>query len=200
MLKGLSLLLFMAMPVAAVTPTFEADPRALAAVERSRTTKQPYIVTLAASVEIDGSRFEDTATEFHDWPLHRVETKPAHVIANCETNEAVRFDTTTSKSARSVEDASNACGVGGFGPDPVRLKWLGLEQRTFGKVDVIELENAKFFRRYEITSDGIIVLNNFEPKDGKSFRYTTKFVRLDRRKPAASTFDESTISQRLALP
>jgi hypothetical protein len=200
MYRALSLLLFTAISAAAQTPAFEADPRALAAVERSRTTRQPYVVTLAASVEIDGLRFEDAATEFHDWPLHRVETKPANVIANCETNEAIRFDTTTFKSARSVEGASNACGVGGFGPDPIRLKWLGRERRAFGWVDVIELENAKFFRRYEITGDGIIVLNNFEPKDGKSFRYTTKLVRLDRRKPAATTFDQSTISNRLGLP
>jgi hypothetical protein len=199
MLRGLSLLLLTALPVAAQTPTFEADPRASAAVDRSRTTTQPYTVILAASVEINGSRFEDTATEFHDWPLHRVETKPAHVIANCETNEAVRFDTTTFKSTRSLDDTSNACGVGGFGPGPIRLKWLGRERRAFGWVDVIELENANFFRRYEITTDGIIVLNNFEPKDGKSFRYTTKFVRLDRRKPATSTFDESTIAERLGL-
>ncbi len=180
-------------------PTFEADPRALAAVERSRTTRQPYTVILAASVEINGSRFEDRATEFHDWPLHRVETKLAHVIANCESLEAVRFDTTTFQSVRSEEDASSACGVGGFEPDPRKLKWLGRERRIFGWVDVIELENAQFFRRYEITGDGIIVLSNFEPKDGKGFRYTTKFVKLDRRKPPPSTFDQSTIARRLGL-
>jgi len=188
-LFALGITLAISTPTAVCGAEAKLDPRAVAAVERSRTTRQPYIVALKVAVKYGETQYQDTASEIHDWPMHRVENRDVHVVANCATQTAERMTLSTGNVTEERGDAASACGVGQPSGTLRALRWLGRAKRPSGVVDIVEMEDAKFVRRYEITTDGIIVLNDFTPKAEGDFSFKTiRVVYLKRGRPPAELF------------
>lgn len=175
------------------------DERALVVIERTKTTRVPYTVSMLIRLTLDGRTITDTNSEFHSWPMHRVEATGTNVVANCETGSGTVMNLSTGEVESVPSAGAAACGIAPPGAGLRAVRYLESRESRFGQLDVIELEDGEFLRRYEVTQDGIIVAAWYLPhEDGP--RYETLSTVLNRGEPAPALFDERNLDQTFARP
>jgi hypothetical protein len=158
-LTAAGLLAVLAAPAAAAgaaDPPPALDPRAIAVIERTATTRATYAVyTRITLTRLNGTAEFPTA-EFHRGDRHRVDTPDSRVVADCRSGAGHEWTAASGQTRPLPDAAARACGI----DRTARLVWaryLGQDKGRFGKVDRIELIDASYRRTYEVTADGVIV-------------------------------------------
>ena len=145
----------------------EADQRALAVLERTKTTRVTYSLYSWMWVEdVDGAARDGLGAEFHSGNLHRVETPNARVVADCEAQTGTGLDLTTGERITGRHLAQLACGISTARP-MVEVSWLGVAPSRFGPVDRLRIVDEEAERFYAVDRDGILVGAEIYTLDGR---------------------------------
>lgn len=149
-------------PATAADPPPALDPRAIAVIERTATTRQTYAVYTRIVLHLPSDKRTFVTAEFHEGDKHRVDTPDMRMVADCKGGAGFRWLATTGEVRAEANAAASACGI----DRTARLIWaryLGQATGSFGKVDRIELVDASNRRTYEVTAAGVILGQTIAP-------------------------------------
>lgn len=147
---------------ACAQPPLPRDVQAL--IDRSHASRANYSVGITAEVISSGGRHVETDWEFNQGAMHRVEVPLRRAVANCETGEGTVNDLVRGRYIDGGDDVKHACGIAADADPIISARMLKPITGPYGRADVIQLTGRKFVRRYAVTTDGIIVLNDFIPR------------------------------------
>lgn len=172
------------------------DPRAQAAIERSRETASVYALYGWNWVrDEDGGARQDWSAEFHRGRLHRVETPEVRVVADCAGRTGIAIDLRTGETSSGADVAAAACGVSAH-QDVLAAKWVGRRESRFGAVDMIELADSRDKRTYAIDDRGVLVAAEIFPSDGgRLYCVQNEAVAVESRLPEDDIFTEDSLSR-----
>jgi hypothetical protein len=172
------------------------DPRARAAVERSRTTTATYALDAWNWViEADGEPGPGWSAEFHLGSLHRVETRVARLVANCETRTGTLLIVATGERRTGEAVANSACGVNA-NPRVERLEWLGRREHRLGPVDMVRLVDPADTRTYAIDGAGVLLAGEILPRDSDAlYCVQNEAVAVERTLPEGDIFSEASLAR-----
>ncbi|HMI20996.1 MAG TPA: hypothetical protein VK533_15795 [Sphingomonas sp.] len=167
-----------------------------AIIDRSHATRANYSVVLRTQVIRSGVATIENAAEYQFGPMHRVEVALTRVLANCDTGENILYDVTNARLVMRPEIGGGACGIAVAADKVLAARMLPPVKGSFGKADVIELVGEKFVRRYTVTPDGIIVRNDWTPRDPSvAFSLKTLSTKLARGKPDRRLFKTASLAK-----
>jgi len=167
-----------------------------AVIDRSHVTRANYSVVLHTQVIRDGVVTVEDHAEYQFDPMHRVEVPLTRVLANCNTGENILYDVTNARLVMQPEIGGGACGIAVAADKVLAARMLPPVTGSFGKADVIELVGEKFVRRYTVTPDGIIVRNDWTPRDPSvAFSLKTLSTKLVRGKPDRRLFKTASLAK-----
>jgi hypothetical protein len=134
-----------------------ADERALAVLERTKTTRATYALYGWNWIQDrDGSLREGWSAEFNSGTRHRVETPEVRVVADCDTQTGTALNVTTGERFSGRQVAQAACGISTARPI-FEVTWLGAGPSRFGPVDRLHIADEADERFYVVDPDGILV-------------------------------------------
>jgi len=201
MARALALWLFFAVAGAACAEAAEPapDPRAKAAFERTKRTRETY--ALYSWNWVKGSGFETGphwSAEFHRGTLHRVETPHVRLVADCAagTGTMLRVDTGQIENGAAVAGA--ACGINSN--FPVRnLEWLGRKATRFGTLDMLRVVDHADERLYAVDQAGVLVASEIFPRDKASGSCLQQEpLAVEKALPAEDMFSEASLQKSFA--
>jgi hypothetical protein len=166
-----------------------------AVIDRSHASRASYAVAITAEVVTSGRRHIDRDWEFHQGAMHRVEVPIRRVVANCDTDEGSVYDAVGGRYVDGSNIVPGACGIAVGADTVVSARMLAPITGAYGRADVVELTGEKFVRRYGVTADGIIVLNDYTPRTadvGFSDKTLNVVVRRGPQDPAMFTRESLT--------
>jgi hypothetical protein len=172
-------------------------PEVQAVIDRSRDSRADYAVILRTEEVIMGQRHIRNHAEYQAGAMHRVEVPLTRLLVNCDTGTSALYMVSRHRVIDRSDRRANACGVDEYGDGPiVAARLLGTVTGPYGRADVIELTGNSFIRRYVVTEDGIIVLNDFTPRYAEiAFSLRTLGTTLRRGHPDPAMFEESSLSR-----
>src|SRR5688500_15961943 len=151
----------------------DMDPKALAAVERSRTTDASYSLFLWNRVPAAHDQYdEEWSAEFHSGAMHRVEGPRNRIVANCETIEGTQLDLQTGKIDHDLRIAMGVCGVNA-NVDILSLEYLGPVNGPNGPAERVKLVDERHVRTYDIAANGALVRTTYHDREEELVSETT---------------------------
>lgn len=193
-LRGLSLLCAAMVAACADSAEPAPDPRALAALERTRTTRATY--ALYAWNWVKGSGYGTGprwSAEFHRGHLHRVETPHVRLIADCSARTGTMLQVDSGKIESGAAIAGAACGI--QSNSPVRaLEWLGRKESRFGPVDMLRVTDPADERIYAVDPSGVLVASEIFPRDkAAGYCLQQEPLAVERSLPAEDMFSQESL-------
>lgn len=156
MIEALLLLTAFAQATAAPAAGDEAA-RALAVLERTKTTRATYALYLWAWMEdADGGLRDEWAAEFHSGARHRVETPDVRIVADCDAQTGTALVVASGERITGRQVSQVACGINTVQPI-LEAAALGSLASRFGAVDRLRIVDADAERFYAVDRDGILV-------------------------------------------
>lgn len=176
-----------------------ADPRAVAAFERTKRTRATY--ALYAWSWVKGSGFESGprwSAEFHRGNLHRVETPEVRVIADCAAGTGTMFEVASGRTESGSAAAGAACGINSN--FPIRaLEWLGRRDTRFGPLDMLRVVDSADERIYGVDRSGVLVASEVFPLvEGSGACLQLEPLAVERQLPAKDMFSIASLAKSFA--
>ena len=140
------------------------SPSVQAVIDRSHNSRANYAVFLKTEVAYAGARRTEVDVEFHQGSMHRVEVPARRLVVNCETSEGAVYDVVNRRYVDDPDELKGACGISLTVDSIASARMLAPISGPYGRADRVELTGKKFVRRYAVTSDGIIVANDYVPQ------------------------------------
>jgi hypothetical protein len=135
-------------------PTAE---KAMAVVERSKSTKATYAVYTWNRITPPGTPpVEEWAAEFHSGTMHRVETPRDRIIADCAAQTGTHRSLIGGQTMEGKEVALMSCGINTNNPF-VEADWIKRVKTRFGDADRIRLVDAGNVRHYDVSDQGVLI-------------------------------------------
>ena len=145
------------------------DGGAEAIANLTRTTISTYAAyEWGGAVNENGSTEEHWTAEFHSGDWHRMEGPNMRVVANCRTHVGFFYDVTKNESTDAPNAYRGACGIYAS-PDGTSAIRLPSVESASGRLDRIQITDQKFVRDYAVTSSGVIMASDWNPKSGLQF-------------------------------
>jgi hypothetical protein len=171
---------------AAASPPPPVPKDVQAVIDRSHRARGDYAVFLTTEVATPARRWTEVDAEFQHGAMHRIEVPTVRTIVNCDTGAETVYDV---HKADYREDGSvgSTCGIAVDADPIVSARMLEPVSGVYGRADRIELIGEKFVRRYTVTTDGIIVGNDYAPRRvdiGFALRTVSVVVRRAAQPPA----------------
>ena len=142
------------------------DPKALAIIERTRTTRADYSMFAWNHVTPSGGEpREEWSAEFNKGHFHRVETPRDRLVADCAAGTGTGVEAGTDKVFSGSFIADAACGVQA-NSTIVSATYDGQTEGPFGPVDLITVSDPKNVRTYQVAANGAIVGATIRSRDG----------------------------------
>jgi hypothetical protein len=185
-------------PASAQEPSASAgiDPRAQAAVERSRITTGTYaLYNWQWARDPNGRPWPSWSAEFHHGNLHRVEMPYARVVADCAARTGTLLLVPTGERQTGEAIASSACGVASNAP-VISLEWLGQREHRFGRLDMVRLVDPAQVRTYAIDRSGVLVAAEILPRDPSARDcLQNEALAIERTLPEGDIFSEASLDR-----
>jgi hypothetical protein len=184
-----------ALPAACAPSPHSADAaKVQAVIERSKKARTTYAVYQWQRITLEGALpREEWAAEFNAGSLHRVETVPGRVVANCDTMKGSYLSLATHTVAAGSRYADAACGID-TARSLVDQNWLGVVQTPFGKANRVRLVDSDYVRTYDINDKGVIVRAVYRKNaPGKPLVLVEVAVALSSSLPSGRLFDEASL-------
>ncbi len=183
-------------PCAAAT---EPDPRALAAFERTKRTRETY--ALYSWNWVKGAGFGTGprwSAEFHRGNLHRVETPRIRIVADCAAGAGTMFDVASGRTESGASVAWAACGISSS--FPIRdLEWLGRKETRFGPLDMLRVLDKSDERIYAVDRSGVLVASEVFPRDkGSGSCLQQEPLAVEKVLPAGDLFSQASLRKSFA--
>jgi hypothetical protein len=174
-------------------------PEVQAVIDRSKTTRANYSVTMTAEVVRDGQRVIELEAEFQQGALHRVEVPARRVLSNCDTGESYTYEIASARMESNVDQSDSVCGIALAADPPISGRLLAPVTGDYGRADVIELVGGNFIRRYAVTADGIIVALAYVPRRPEvGFSLRSLSVTVSRGPQDPAMFDRRSLDRAFA--
>jgi hypothetical protein len=175
------------------------DPRAKAAFERTKRTRETY--ALYSWNWVKGSGFETGphwSAEFHRGNLHRVETPHVRVVADCAAGTGTMFEVASNRTESGAAAAGAACGINSN--FPIRdLEWLGRKETRFGPLDMLRLLDPADERIYAVDQAGVLVASEIFPRNkGSGSCLQQEPLAVEKALPAEDMFSEESLRKSFA--
>lgn len=175
------------------------DPRAQAAFERTKRTRETYALyswnwVKGAGLEIS----PQWSAEFHRGNLHRVETPQVRVVADCAAGTGAMIEVASGRTESGAAAAGAACGINSN--FPIRnLEWLGRKNSRFGALDMLRVLDSGDERIYAVDRAGVLVAAEVFPRDeGTGSCLQQEPLAVEKVLPAEDMFSEESLQSSFA--
>jgi hypothetical protein len=177
------------------------DPRAKAALDRTKRTRETY--ALYSWNWVKGSGLDTGphwSAEFHRGRLHRVETPHVRVIADCAAGTGTMFEVDSGRTESNASNAGAACGINSN--FPIRnLEWLGRKKTRFGALDMLRVVDPADERIYAVDQAGVLVASEIFPRGkGTGSCLQQEPLAVEKALPAQDMFSAESLRTSFAAP
>ena len=172
------------------------DPRAHAAVARSRTTGATYSLYAWNWARYpDGTPHQGWSAEFHQGRSHRVETPDIRVVADCAAGTGTMLNVRSGERTSGARVANAACGVNANAA-VLAAEWLGRRNGRFGSVDMIKLIDEGEERSYAIDEQGVLMATEIFPRGADpGYCVQNEASAVERTVPAGDLFSPESLNR-----
>ena len=175
------------------------DPRAVAAFERTKRTRETYALYAWNWVKVPGLETgPQWSAEFHRGDLHRVETPQVRVVADCAAGTGTMYEVASGRTASGGAAAAAACGINSNFPIR-RLEWMGRRKTRFGPLDMLRVVDLADERIYAVDRAGVLVAAEVFPRvKGSGSCLQQEPLAVEKILPAEDMFSEASLRKSFA--
>ena len=172
------------------------DPRAQAAIDRSRTTEATYSLYAWNWARYpDGTPHRGWSAEFNRGRMHRVETPEIRVVADCAAGTGTMLNVRSGEQTSGSRVANAACGVHANAV-VLTAEWLGRRNGRFGSVDMIKLIDEGEERSYAIDEQGVLMATEIFPRGADpGYCVQNEAFAVERTVPAGDIFSPESLNR-----
>jgi hypothetical protein len=175
------------------------DPRAKAALDRTKRTQETYALYSWNWVKGSGSDAGPRwSAEFHRGNLHRVETPHVRIIADCAAGTGSMFEVHSGRTESNASIAGAACGINSNFPIR-KLEWLGRKTTRYGALDVLRVVDSADERIYAVDPAGVLIASEIFPRaNGAGFCLQQEPLAVEKSLPAKDMFSAESLRKSFA--
>lgn len=145
----------------------DADQSARALLERTKTTTATYAsYGWLYQRDDEGNRTDTWALELHRGELYRGEGIKVRTLVNCRTHVGWLYDIASDTLTRNDEIWVGACGIFSGGQIIAVDLLAPINDRRFGRLDVLRVTDRRNLRYYAIDRRGVIIRSAWAAANG----------------------------------
>jgi hypothetical protein len=138
-----------------------------AVIDRSHNARGSYAVVLTTEVTTTDAHWTEKDAEFQQGARHRIEVPALRTLNDCDTRKSTAYDVLHHRYLDENGSVKGVCGIDVDADRALSGRMLEPVTGSYGRADRIELTGEKFVRRYAVTADGVIVANDYIPRNAR---------------------------------
>jgi len=145
----------------------DADQRAWALLQRTKTTTATYAsYGWLYQLDDEGNRTDTWALELHRGDWYRGEGIKIRTLVNCRTHAGWLYDIASDTLSRNDEIWIGACGIFSGGQITAVDLLAPVNDRRFGRLEVLRVTDQRNLRYYAIDRRGVIIRSAWAAANG----------------------------------